>query len=370
VTETRRLRDFGLIPGTLDCGLRNSICDVPGVLVGHVTLSDGPVQTGVTAVVPQDGNLFRQKLEAAVHVINGFGKSAGTLQVAELGCLETPIILTNTLSVGTAATGLIRHMLTDNPDIGTSTGTVNPLVFECNDGYLNDIRGLHIREEQIAQAIAAASADCAEGSVGAGTGMSCYQLKGGIGTASRRFKLDDKTYCLGTLVLTNMGRLADLMVCGRPVGTKLTAQDAARDAADHLWAGGTVHDKPDDRADKRDQGSIIVIIATDAPLDSRQLGRLCRRAESGIARTGNQLSGGSGEVVLAFSTARRIPHYPDADILTTQTVHDDRLDRLFRAVIETTEEAILNSMLAAHAVCGRDGHRRESLATLLPDCLD
>lgn len=341
-----RLRDYGITIGSLPPGRLNGIGDVPGVRVGHLTLSEGAIRTGVTALVPHGGNLFQEKLEAAAHVINGFGKSAGLMQVAELGSIETPIILTNTLSVGTATTGLVRFMLAANPDIGLDTGTVNPLVFECNDGYLNDIRGLHVKEEHVTMAIAAATEAAGEGSVGAGTGMSCYGLKGGIGTASRRLSLDGRDRHLGVLVLTNMGRLADLVVDGRHVGRDIAERIAERDGA------------------ARDRGSIIVIIATDAPLDARQLGRLCRRAEVGIARTGNMLSGGSGEIALAFSTARRIPHYPAADSMDRRAIHEDKLDLLFRALIEGVEEAILNSMLASPACVGRDGHKRESLAEL------
>jgi D-aminopeptidase len=342
-----RLRDYGITVGSLPTGRLNGIGDVPGVRVGHLSLSNGSVRTGVTAIVPHPGNLFQEKLEAATHVINGFGKSAGLMQVAELGSIETPIILTNTLSVGAATTGLVRFMLAANPDIGVDTGTVNPLVFECNDGYLNDIRGLHVKEEHVAMAIASATETVAEGSVGAGTGMSCYGLKGGIGSASRRLSLDGRDRHLGVLVLTNMGPLADLVVDGRPVG-----RDIAKLIAEHGGAAG-------------DQGSIIVIIATDAPLDARQLGRLCRRAEVGIARTGNMLSGGSGEIALAFSTARRIPHYPPADSMDRRVIHEDTLDLLFRALIEGVEEAILNAMLASSACIGRDGHKRESLAAFM-----
>lgn len=357
MTDRELWRDIGPTTATLPRGQRNSICDVAGVRVGHLTLRDDAVQTGVTAVIPQPGNLFREKLPAAVHIINGFGKSLGTLQVAELGNIETPIILTNTLSVGTAATALIRHMLAENPDIGTTTGTVNPLVFECNDGYLNDIRGLHIREEHVLLALAAAKEDCEQGAIGAGAGMSCYGLKGGIGTASRLVRLDNRDYCLGVMVLTNMGALQDLLIGGRAVGRLLAANKAASAKADISTVA--------DRSEPRDQGSVIVLIATDAPVDSRQLGRLCRRAESGIARTGNQLSGGSGEVVLAFSTARRLPHYCAQDILDCRVLHEDKLDSLFRAAIESTEEAVLNSMLAARSTSGKNGHSRESLADLL-----
>ena len=344
--EQKRIRDFGVVIGALPTGEKNAITDVEGVRVGHATLRKGDVNTGVTAVIPHDGNVFLEKLIAAVHVINGFGKSAGLIQVDELGTLETPILLTNTFGVGTSINRLIQHMLKQNADIGDTTGTVNPVVFECNDSYLNDIRGMHVGSEDIDSAIENAASDFMEGSVGAGTGMSCYKLKGGIGSASRVIRVDRKNYTVGMLVLTNMGSLEDLTVGGQKVGAEIALKQ-----------------KEDDRS--ADKGSLIMIIATDIPMTSRQLKRIARRAEVGVARTGNCISTGSGEIVLAFSTAQRIMHYEKHGITDIRMLDEERMDRVFRAVAECSEEAVLNSMITAGRTIGRDGHVRESLSAYL-----
>ena len=310
--------------GTLPKGEKNLITDVPGVKVGHCTLQNGAVQTGVTAVLPHGGNCFLEKCPAAAHVINGFGKSTGLVQVQELGTLETPIVLTNTLSVGTALTALVRRMLAENPDIGVTTGTVNSVVMECNDGRLSDIRGLHVKEEHVFAALDAAAEDFEEGAVGAGTGMCCYGLKGGVGSASRLVALGEKTYTVGALVLSNFGALSDLMIAGEPVGRRLAAE-----------------------RQEPDRGSVIVILATDLPLSARQLARLARRAQNGIARTGTITGNGSGEIVLAFSTANRIPHYPAEHTLAVEILHEDYMDHAFRAAVEAVEESIVSSLLHA-----------------------
>ena len=242
-------------------GKRNLITDVAGITVGHCTLADGDVQTGVTALLPHQGDLFHDRCPAAVHVINGFGKSAGLVQVQELGYLETPLILTNTLSVGTAFTACVRYMLARNDQIGRAESTVNPVILECNDGYLNDIRGLHVTEDHVFAALDAADTAFALGAVGAGRGMSCYHLKGGIGSASRVFEIGGQTYTLGALAMTNFGSLIDLTIAGERIGKKLAAE-------------------PEDA-----KGSCIMVLATDAPLSSRQLSRVARRAQSGLART-------------------------------------------------------------------------------------
>lgn len=343
-----RLRDLGVSIGTLPPGAANSIADVAGVSVGHVTVSDGAVQTGVTAVRPHAGHPFRDKLPAAVHVVNGFGKSTGLMQLAELGTLETPVVLTNTLSVGTAATALVRHMLASTPEIGASTGTVNPVVMECNDGaWLNDIRGLHVGEADVLRTLDGTGPDVAEGNLGAGTGMSCYGLAGGIGTASRLVERGPRRYAVGALTLCNMGRMEDLRIDGRPVG-RLVAERLAAEKAE--------------RRD-REQGSIIVLLATDAPLDARQLRRLAVRGGAGIGRTGTHFGSGSGDVVLAFATAETVPHaMPEDPEAMRRSLHEDALDPLFRAAIEATEEAILNALLAARPTAGKQGRKRRSLA--------
>ena len=339
-------RDLGLVIGNLPTGPLNAITDVEGVAVGQVTLSDGAVQTGVTAILPHAGSLFREKLPAAVQVFNGFGKSIGFVQIGELGTLESPLVLTNTLSVGTAADALVRYLLAQNPEIGATTGTVNPVVLECNDGaWLNDIRGLHVTPTQVTEALTTAQAGpFPQGAVGAGTGMSAYGLKGGIGSASRQVSLAGRDYVVGTLVLSNMGRLADLVVNGNHVGPQIAERMKQEESP-------------------AEQGSIIVILATDAPLSDRQLRRLAARAGAGIARTGSHFGSGSGDIALAFSTAQRIPHArPKNAVLQRHELHEDCLDTLFRAVIEGTEEAILNSLLYAVPTSGRDGRSRASLA--------
>lgn len=325
--------------GTMKKGEKNLITDVKGVTVGHVTLCDGDIQTGVTAIIPHGGDVFHDKCPAASHVINGFGKSTGLMQVNELGSLETPIILTNTLSVGTAFDACVRYMTGLYPGIGWKEGTVNPVILECNDGFLNDIRALNVKTEHVFSAISSASDTFEQGAVGAGRGMTCYGLKGGIGSASRVFEIAGREYTLGTLVMTNFGSTADLMICGDPVGARLTGE--CEDA----------------------KGSCIMVIATDAPLSARQLQRACRRAQSGLARTGGITENGSGEVTFAFSTANRMAA---AEPVWNMTVlNDGKLSPVFRAVIECVEESIINSMLYAETVKGLEGHIRRSLKELL-----
>jgi len=312
-------------------GERNLITDVPGVMVGHVTLDRGDEKTGVTAILPQPGHLFLQKLPAAAQVINGFGKSIGLIQVEELGTLETPILLTNTFAVGTAGTALIRYMLERNPDIGDTTGTVNPVVLECNDGYLNDIRAMPVREQHVLEALQNAGSDFEEGAVGAGTGMCCYGLKGGIGSSSRLISLGGKTYTLGCLVLSNFGVMRDLMIEGEAVGRKLARQ----------------RELPEER------GSIIVVLATDLPLSDRQLKRICKRAGVGITRTGSFIGNGSGEIVVAFSTANRIEHYETRDIVPLTQLNENRINEIFRMTVSVVEESILSSLFHAKTTEGR-----------------
>ena len=337
-----RLRDLSVHPGQLPTGALNAITDVPGVRVGHVTLisgegklieGEGPVRTGVTAILPHGGNLFREKVSAGVCAINGFGKATGLEQVRECGVIETPIILTNTLSIWRAADGLIGYMLRQNPEIGAALPvTVSALVGECNDGFLNDIRGRHIREEHVLQAIESASDGAvAEGCVGAGTGTSCFQFKGGIGTASRRVE----DFTVGALVQTNFGSRAELMFLGVPLGQHLLEE--------YLPATGG--------------GSIMIIIATDAPFDSRQLSRLAMRASYALGRTGATGHHGSGDFAVAFSTANRWQHGADA-VETASRFNEtgSAIDKYFLAAIEAVEEAILNALVAAETMTGRDGN--------------
>ncbi|MDD4280427.1 MAG: P1 family peptidase [Candidatus Sumerlaeales bacterium] len=331
--------------GIMKTGRLNLITDVAGVKVGHYTLSNQEIQTGVTAILPHEGNLFREKLLAGVSVINGFGKSVGLMQIDELGTLETPIILTNTLSVGTATTALVRYMLAGDEQIGVSTSTVNPVVMECNDGTLNDIRGLHVKEEHVLAAIEDAKVEFAEGAVGGGTGMSCFGLKGGIGSASRVLELDGSEYTVGALVMSNCGVLKNLIVDGRKIGQEIQGQ---KDAAENL-----------------EKGSIIMIVATDVPMCSRQLRRAAKRAAVALGRVGSYLGNGSGDICLAFSTANRIEHYAERDLSSIGVINENRIDRVFRAVGEAVEEAILSSLMHGVDMVGRAGNRRESLRKYL-----
>jgi D-aminopeptidase len=344
-TSSRRLRDLGLALGELPPGQRNAISDVPGVTVGHATLKGGSINTGITAILPHGGNIFRDKVMATSVVFNGFGKTTGLVQVDELGAIETPILLTNTLSVGTAAEGLVRYKLARNPEIGTLTGTVNPVVGECNDGFLNDIRGLHVKTEHVDEAIGAASADVIHGAVGGGTGMSAYGLKGGIGSASRRLDLDDQANHLGILVLANFGRLEDLTVAGRPLGRRIAEARKAKSEVD--------------------AGSIIIVLATDLPASERQLRRIARRTAVGLARSGSHLGHGSGDLCIAFTTANRIQHFEKKPVIAWQALAETRIDIAFRAAAEATEEAVIDAMLAAEPMIGRDGNRRDSLRDYL-----
>jgi D-aminopeptidase len=344
-----RLRDLGVTPGRLPAGPNNAITDVPGVRVGHTTLiagegklveGQGPVRTGVTAVLPHTGNIFREKVAAAVHSINGFGKVMGFEQVRERGTLETPVILTSNLSVARAGDALMSYMLRQNPDIALTTGTVNCVVGECNDAWLNDARGRHIQPEHVWNAIESASdGPVAEGCVGSGTGTTCYQFKGGIGTASRRVL--DGVFTVGALVQTNMGRRPELMVLGVPVGQRLM----------------------DEYLPETPPGSIMIVLATDAPFTPSQLERLAKRATFGLARTGSISSDQSGDFVIAFSASNRQMHYPDEVIQIAPRFVDDghSIDEFFLAVVESVEEAILNSLVAAHTLTGRDNRTVHAL---------
>ncbi|WP_378944041.1 P1 family peptidase [Mesorhizobium sp. ANAO-SY3R2] len=334
-------RDMGILCGTLEPGPRNAITDVPGVLVGHHTIRTGDLNTGVTAILPHGGNLYRRKVLAASDVINGFGKSTGLVQIDELGALETPILLTNTFGVGACANALIRAAIAENPDIGRETATVNPVVCECNDGALSDIQALAVGEDHARAALAAAAgSDVAEGNVGAGTGMSCFGFKGGIGTASRRLMLGGNTHHLGVLVLSNFGRAGDLVL---PDGRR-----------------------PDPRSlPEAEKGSVIVVLATDIPMEHRQLRRITRRCGAGLARLGAYWGHGSGDIAIGFSTAVTFDHDERADFVAMTALNENRIDRLFRAATEATQEAVLNSMCAAEAMHGRAGHFRPSLADWL-----
>ncbi|QBS37490.1 peptidase S58 [Thermaerobacter sp. FW80] len=352
-------------PWVMQRGPHDAITDVAGVRVGHATVirgegplrvGQGPVRTGVTVILPPGDlrTIYDGKFPAAVHVINGFGKALGLAQVMELGRLETPILLTSTLSIWRAADALLDHILAAHPAIGVTAPTVNVVAGECNDGWLNDIRGRHVGPAEVAAALAgAAGGPVAEGSVGAGTGMICYGFKGGIGTASRVWPATlpgagEVTVTLGGLVLANFGRRRDLTIAGIPVGRLLADLDepAARPDPAEPEPG-----RPGPGAGEG--GSVVVVLATDAPLSSRQLGRIARRAAAGLARTGTVYWHGSGDFVLAFSTARRYPPYlPDEGAY---------LNPFFEAAAAVTEEAVIRALVAARPLTGRDGHRVPAL---------
>jgi D-aminopeptidase len=349
-----RLRDLEIVVGELPAGPLNAITDVSGVRVGHTTLfsgegplrpGHGPIRTGVTVILPHGDDLFCHKVRAAVHTINGFGKVCGFEQVRELGVIESPVALTNTLNVGLVADALVQYAVRHNPDIGMRTSTANVIVGETHDGYLNDLQGRHVRAEHVWAAIeSAAPGPVVEGAVGAGTGTTCFGWKGGIGTASRLLPAEAGGYTVGALVQSNFGRARDLTVCGVPVGRLIQPPEQPQPPSG-------------------DGGSIMIVLATDAPLSERQLGRLCVRVAAGLARTGSVYGHGSGDFVIAFSTAYRLEHDP-ASLTTTQVVVADEgraMAWLFPAVVESVEEAVLNSLFRADTVTGRDGHVRYGL---------
>ena len=339
--ERPRARDAGVVIGTLSPGPLNAIVDVPGVAVGHATLDqgDGSIRTGVTAILPHGGNLYQQRVPAAIHVANGFGKLLGVTQVRELGELETPILLTGTLGVWQAADAMAGWLLAQ-PGM-EQVRSINPVVGETNDGYLNDIRSRPLRPEHVTQALETATTDnVQEGAVGAGAGTVAFGWKGGIGTSSREVDAAGTRYTVGVLVQSNYG--GDLVVAGVPVGRHLP------DPASYLDAG---EEPPVADGD----GSIMIVVATDAPLDSRQLGRLASRAVVGLARTGASMSNGSGDYVIAFSSAPESRRGPGDAVLTPATLSNDAMTPLFVAVAEATEEAILNSMFRATTTRGHRG---------------
>jgi D-aminopeptidase len=330
-----RARDLGLAPGVFSPGPLNAITDVDGVRVGQVTLIEGDsVRTGVTAVLPHAGNIFQDKVAGAVFVGNAFGKIAGSTQVAELGTIETPIVLTNTLSVGTAVQAVVRGTLAEpgNEDVRS----VNAVVGETNDGGLNDIRGLHVTEADVIRAIRDAKAGpVTEGSVGAGTGTICFGWKGGIGTSSRKLPAQLGGYTLGVLVQTNFGGV--LTMGGAPVGKEL-----GKYAFMHQGNTGN--------------GSCMIIVATDAPIDARDLRRLAARAIFGLARTGSSYSNGSGDFAIAFSTSPEMrSRYNDTRPRARTMLPPDAMSPLFEAALEATEEAVYNSLLQATTVSSTFG---------------
>ncbi len=347
--NTKHIRDYGITIGHMRTGARNKITDVPGVTVGHYTLNDERHRTGVTVIIPAPGNLFADKVTAAVHVINGFGKTCGTVQVNELGYMETPIALTNTLNVGKVADALVGYTLEQCRADGVPCFSVNPVVGETNDAGLNDISDRPLGETAVRTALADACEDFDEGDVGAGRGTSCFGLKGGIGSSSRILTLNEQIYTVGVLVQSNFGRTADLMIDGRPVGKRIAQKIKEEQAS-------------------VDKGSIMIVVGTDIPLTEMQLGRILRRAEVGLARTGSFIGHGSGDVVLGFTTANRHMR-DDGAFRTMQAVNDRHMDAVFRAAAEAVEEAVLNSMTTAERVVGYNSTVKRSINEFLPECL-
>lgn len=326
-------------------GQTNTICDVAGVRVGHASLRGEGIATGVTAVLPHEGDLYRRPVPAGLAVINGFGKSVGLVQVAELGEIETPILLTNTFGVSACATALIRRAIAANDEIGRSLATVNPVALECNDGKVNDIQALAVTEADALAAIEAAAVEFAQGTVGAGSGMRTFGFAGGVGSASREVALEGGArFMLGALVLSNFGEAGDLRV----FGTRVPAPDAVPAA---------------------DKGSIIILLATDGPLDARQLTRLARRSAAALGRLGSYLGAQSGDIALAFSTANAFERDGRRDIHAARRLDKSRMDEFFKSAVEAVEEAVLNAIWHGVPLPGYDGSLLPALRDALPEHL-
>jgi L-aminopeptidase/D-esterase-like protein len=351
------VRELGIIVGRMPPGVHNAITDVPGVRVGHVThihddvkisgvTGTTSVRTGVTAILPASKDIFKRRLVAGGFVLNGVGEMAGLTQVLEWGWLETPILLTNSMSVGRVHSGVVAHMLKRHPHLGTDTDVVLPVVGETDDSFLNDVRvGINTAQDA-RDAIAAASAGpVQQGSVGAGTGMISFDFAGGIGTASRTLMIDDGGFTVGVLVLSNFGRMVNLTVDGKVIGRELDLLMSKAERRTHSY------------------GSVIVVVATDAPLLSSQLSRLARRAALGLGRVGSHAASTSGEIVIAFSTANRTPRSsaPPSKFLQLRFIADAHVNTLYEAVIEATETAVLNAMLCSSGMTGRDGRAAPAL---------
>jgi D-aminopeptidase len=348
-----RARDLGVPLGRFKTGRWNAITDVAGVKVGHSTIirgggklqvGKGPVRTGVTAVLPNPANVFEERVVGGGFILNGAGEVSGMTQLMEWGLIETPIFLTNTLSVGAVSDAAVKWMVEKFPGIGGEHDVIIPLVGECDDSWLNDIAGRHVKEEHVVEAISTASdGPVAEGNVGGGTGMITCDFKAGMGTSSRRLPEALGGYTVGVLVMSNFGVMRQLRIGGLPVGEVL----------EERWG------KMPRR--ERSYGSIIAVIATDAPLATHQLNRVAKRAALGIGRVGSSAMHGSGEIVLAFSTANMVPRETRKMVYRMKILLDQRLDPLYEAVIEATEEAILNALCAARDMDGVNGNFSKAL---------
>lgn len=339
----KRIRDYGIVIGDLKTGKRNKITDVPGVKVGHCTVDTSEHKTGVTVILPCEDNPYINKLTAAAYIHNGFGKSQGLVQVEELGTLETPIALTNTLNVGKVHDAVVDYMIERCRKDGVEASSLNPVVGECNDAALNQIQERAVGKEQLDAAIAAACEDFEEGAVGAGTGTVCFGCKGGIGSASRLMTYDGRDYILGVLVQSNFGKTRDLRLDGRKIGGRIAKRIEEAEL---------------------DQGSIMMIVATDLPVSDRQLKRIIKRAGAGLSRCGSYMGHGSGDIMVGFTTANRVPTGAGADVVEMKVLREDRIEQAFRAASDATEEAILNSLAAAKTVTGYRGATRYGFAEL------
>lgn len=352
--KQKRIRDYGIAIGRMETGPLNKITDVPGVKVGHATIKTAENHTGVTVILPGADNAFANKYTAASYVHNGFGKSTGLLQIDELGSLETPIALTNTLNVGIVWDGLLQYVLDQCEQDGVVVSSVNPVVGECNDSRINHIRKRAVTVEHVRQALEQADTDFAEGDVGAGSGTICYGLKGGIGSASRQLVIGGRTYTIGVLVQSNFGSTADFVLNGIPAGQRILEIKERRERME---------------TSEQDKGSIMTILATDLPVSCRQLKRIIRRTAVGIARTGAYTGHGSGEVMIGFTTANRLPVTDRGQLLSQSMIHEDQINTAFQAAAEAANEAILNSMICAERTEGLAGEIYYSLAEFFPELL-
>lgn len=325
---------------TLPPGKTNTICDVPDVKVGHFTNLNCTARTGVSAILPHSGNLFDDPVQTGVAVLNGFGKSLGIVQVQELGEIETPLLLTNTFSVPACATALIKKAILENPTIGRGRRTVNPLVLECNDGRVNDIQAMAVTEAMAMQALQdAANNRCKQGTVGAGTGMRTFGMAGGVGSASRKLIISDQhQYTFGAFVLSNFGQESEFKLMGRQIPA-------------HAQSKG----------DEPDKGSIIIVFGTDAPLDSRQLSRVARRASAALGKLGSYIGHQSGDIAIAFSNANRGKLGHSHGVQQFERLDENELNLVFHAAVESAEEAVINALWHSNSIEGYDGTRLPTL---------
>jgi len=343
-----RIRDYGVVIGAMEPGRLNKITDVPGVRVGHATIDDPLHHTGVTVIMPCEDNMFMRKLTAASFVLNGFGKTQGLVQIDELGTLETPIALTNTLNVGKVHDALVGYMAERCEADRFPMRSINPVVGECNDAAFNTICDRPVEERHVLEAIESLCEDFEEGCVGAGAGTSCHGLKGGIGSSSRVMDIAGRRYTLGVLVQSNHGTLEELHVAERALGREIIEKRKAQPVQE-----------------PQDRGSIMMILATDLPVSDRQLRRILRRCSVGLARNGSYFGHGSGDVMIGFTTENRVPHGGMHRVIEQKILTEHTLELAFRAAAEATQEAVLNSLTAAKEMTALDGTVKESITKYL-----